>query len=58
MSGNHYEMEKEMNRRQCDIERTTREAWKFQGGNGKIITTKRGLRSNPILVGLLQILKK
>jgi hypothetical protein len=58
MSGNHYELEKEMNRRQCDIERTRREAWKFERGTGKIKSTKRGLRSNPFLVGLLQMLKK
>jgi hypothetical protein len=44
MSINPYELEKEMNRRQCDIERTRRDAWKFQGGNGEIKSMKRGLK--------------
>jgi hypothetical protein len=44
MSINLYELEKEMNRRQCDIERTRREAWKFQGRHREIKSMKRGLK--------------
>jgi hypothetical protein len=58
MSINLYELEKEMNRRQCDIKRIGSEAWKFEEENVKTKTIKRGLNSNPFLVGLLQMLKK
>jgi hypothetical protein len=45
MSVNHYELEKEMNRRQCDIEQTAREALKFQEEKRKTKITNKGLKS-------------
>jgi hypothetical protein len=53
----HYEMEKDMHRRQCDIEQTAREELKFQKEKKKTKITK-GLRSKPFLNGLLQLIKK
>jgi hypothetical protein len=41
----HYELEKEMHRRQCDIEQTAREELKFQEEKRKTKITNKGLRS-------------
>jgi hypothetical protein len=41
----HYELEKEMHRRQCDIEQTAREELKFQEENRKTSITNKDLRS-------------
>jgi hypothetical protein len=54
----HYELEKEMHRRQCDIEQTAREELKFQEEKRKTKITNKGLRNMPFLNGLLQMMKK
>jgi hypothetical protein len=58
MNGNLYELEKELNRRQGDIERTGRNAWKFQEENGETNKPKRRLSGKLFFIALLQLLKK
>jgi hypothetical protein len=58
MNSNHFELEQELKRRQLNIERGSREAWKFHERNRNVNRAKRGRIKFPFLSGLLQMLKK